>query len=189
MRLHVFADFEDVGILVGGGEIGFLHVAGEDRRLVGEQEERLGDDFFLRRELDGERGLAGVETRFKFFEHGVLGERRLCRRAWRPWRRFSRRFLHGFEIGEDEFGVDDFDVAHGIDAAGDVMDVRVLEAAHDLHDGVHFADVGEKFVAETFALRRAFDEAGDVHELDRRRDDDVGFGDVFAALRAARPAR
>ena len=26
-------------------------------------------------------------------------------------------------------------------AAGDVMDVRVLEAADDLHDGVHFADV------------------------------------------------
>ncbi len=52
-----------------------------------------------------------------------------------------------------EFGVDDFDVAHGVNRAGDVVDVRVLEAADDLHDGVHLADVAEEFVAQTFAVR------------------------------------
>ena len=31
-------------------------------------------------------------------------------------------------------------------------DVRVLEAAHDLHDRVDLADVGEELVAEPFAL-------------------------------------
>ena len=67
------------------------------------------------------------------------------------WR--SRAFLHRVEIGEDQFGVDDLDVAHRIDRARDVMNVRVLETAHDLHDGVHLADVGEELVAEAFALR------------------------------------
>jgi hypothetical protein len=61
---------------------------------------------------------------------------------------------------------------HGINAAADVGDVAVLKAAHDMHDGVHFADVAEEFVAEAFALARAFHEAGDVHELD-------GGGDSF----------
>ena len=40
----------------------------------------------------------------------------------------------------------------------------------------------EEFVAEAFALRRALDEAGDVHEFNRRRDDDVGFGDFCEQL-------
>ena len=72
----------------------------------------------------------------------------------------------------------------GINAAGDVDDVGVFKAADDMHDGVHLADVGEKFVAQTFAVRRAFDEAGDVHEFNRRwnqRADPGDFGERFEA--------
>ena len=58
-----------------------------------------------------------------------------------------------------------------------MVNVRVLEAADDLHDGVHLADVAEEFVAETFARARALDEAGDVHEFDGRGDDACGLGD------------
>ena len=50
------------------------------------------------------------------------------------------------------------------------MDVGVLEAADDLDDRVDFADVGEELVAEPFALARALHQAGDVDELDRRRE-------------------
>jgi len=35
-----------------------------------------------------------------------------------------------------------------------------------VHHRIDFADVGEELVAEALALRRAFDEAGDVDELD-----------------------
>ena len=60
------------------------------------------------------------------------------------------------------------------------MNVRVLEAAHDLDDGVHFADVGQKFIAQAFARRRAFHETSDVHELDRRQGiDDARLGNVL----------
>ena len=69
------------------------------------------------------------------------------------------------------------------------MNVRILKTADDLHDGVHLADVREKFVAQAFALRRAFDEAGDVHEFNRRRNDDAGLGDFLQNDTAARPAR
>jgi len=43
-----------------------------------------------------------------------------------------------------------------------VHDVFIVEAAHDVDDGVGFADVGQELVAEAFALAGASDEAGDV---------------------------
>ncbi len=81
------------------------------------------------------------------------------------------RALHRVEVGERELGVDDRDVRGGIDAPRHVHDVRVLEAAHHVGDRVHLADVREELVAEALALRGAGDEAGDVDELDRRRQD------------------
>ena len=55
-----------------------------------------------------------------------------------------------------------------------MVDVLVLEAPDDLDDGVDLADVGQELVAEAFALAGALDQPGDVHELDRRGNDDVG---------------
>ncbi len=103
-------------------------------------------------------------ARSAFSAWAVLSPRRadLVLRSW--------RFLRAGEVGEDQFGVDDLDVAHGIDRAADVVDVGVLETAHDLHDGVHLADVAEELVAQTLAAARAAHQSGDVHELDRRRD-------------------
>ena len=49
--------------------------------------------------------------------------------------------------------------------------VRALETAHDVRDRIHLADVGEELVAETFAFGCPGDQAGDVDELDGRRDD------------------
>ena len=168
MRLHVVAHFLDERIFVGGGEVGFLHVAGEDRRLVGQQEETPDDGFFVRRQRQAERvgRLAGVQVRANLFQH-VLLQQRVFVAAFHVLGDFLPPLLDGLEVGQHQFGVDDFDVAHRINAAGDVDDVRVFEAAHDLDDGVHLADVAEKFVAQTFAVRRAFHEAGDVHEFNR----------------------
>ena len=47
----------------------------------------------------------------------------------------------------------------------DMDDVVVVEAAHDMDDGVALADVAEELVAEAGTLTCALDEAGDVHEL------------------------
>ena len=47
-----------------------------------------------------------------------------------------------------------------------MCDVLILEAAHDVYDGVHLADVGEELVAEAFAAACALHEARDVHKFD-----------------------
>ena len=65
-----------------------------------------------------------------------------------------------------------------------MVHILVLEAAHDLHDGVHFADVRQKLVAESLARTRAFDQAGDIHKLDRRRNNHPGLGNALQHLQA-----
>ena len=88
-----------------------------------------------------------------------------------PWCERCRLFSTRRQVGQAELGLDDLDVGDRVDLAGDVDDVLVVEAAHDVDDRVGLADVGEELVAEAFALRRAGDEAGDVDELDDRRHD------------------
>ena len=56
--------------------------------------------------------------------------------AARGFRLAVGALLHGGEIGEDQLGIDHLDVAHRIDRARDVMDIRVLKTAHHLHDGI-----------------------------------------------------
>ena len=96
--------------------------------------------------------------------------------------------LQALEIGEHQLGLDRLDVGDRIDLALDMDDVAVLEAAHDVGDGVDLADVGEELVAEAFALRRAAHEAGDVDEGEPRRDDLLATWRSPRACRAADPA-
>ena len=85
--------------------------------------------------------------------------------------------LEAFEVGQHQLGLDRVDVGQRIDAALDMGDVVVLEAAHDMGDRVAFADIGEELVAEPLALRRAAHQAGDVDEGEAGRDDLLRAGD------------
>ena len=154
----------------------FAHVAGEDRGLVRQQEIRRRQRALFRRQLDGERRLPLVDRRLDLAEHRVLRHRPLVA-ALGVLGEALAPLLHDLEVGEHELGVDDVDVADGIDGSGDVMDVRVFEAADDLHDRIDFADVGQELVPQSFAGARALDQAGDVDELDCGRNHDVGLGD------------
>ena len=72
-----------------------------------------------------------------------------------------------------------FDVADRINRAFDVDDIFVFKTAHDLNDGIGFADIGEKLISQTFAFRRAAHESGDVNKLDRRGNDALCFVQFF----------
>ena len=53
-------------------------------------------------------------------------------------------FLGGLQVGQRQFGLDDFDVGDGVDLAGDVDHVRIFEAAHHVDDGVGFRGMCER---------------------------------------------
>ncbi len=151
-------------------EIGFGHVAGEDRRLRAEEEKVARDQLFIVGQRRGDGRLSRIQMRQEFLDHGSLGFGGFGAGA-HFFLQAVAPFLQRREIGQHQLGVDHLDVAHGIDRAADVMDVAILETAHHLHDRVHFADMAEELVAEPFARARAFHQPRDVHELDRGRDD------------------
>ena len=94
------------------------------------------------------------------------------------------RFSSEFEIGQHQLGLDGLDVADRVDFAVDMGDVAIDETAHDMGDGVAFADIGQELVAEALTLRSAANQAGDVDEGETRRDDFLGAGDFGQHVKA-----
>ena len=75
----------------------------------------------------------------------------------------------GVAVGGDQFEVDRLDVVLRIQAVRVADDVRVLKAAHHVHDGLALADMGEELVAQALAVARTLDQACDIDKLDDRR--------------------
>ena len=78
---------------------------------------------------------------------------------------FLYALLYGLEVFDEQFGVDDLLVAHGIDSAVDMGYIVVVETAQHVDNGVGLAYVGQELVAETLPLAGTFDKAGDVDNL------------------------
>lgn len=85
-----------------------------------------------------------------------------------------RLFLHardaaldGLKVFQLQFVVDDFLVAHRVYRAIDMHHVRVIETTQHVDYGIGLTDVCQELVAETLAFRRAFNQSGNVDNLDR----------------------
>ncbi len=106
----------------------------------------------------------------ELLQPGLLGDRRAIARA-RGAHDAVVAALGLLEVGEDQLGLDRLDVGHRVDAAVGMDDRVVVVGAHDVDDRVGLADVRQEAVAEALAAVRARDEARDVVEVDRVRDD------------------
>jgi len=151
-----------------GGEIdqiAFLHVAGKDDRFGAEEEKAFEQGEFFGAEVEDDGGFPFVELGQDFFEQGEFGLG-LHIAAAGVFGQLVFAFLEGGHVGEDQLGIDHFDIADRVHCAGHVMNVLVLKATDDLHDGIDFADMAEELVAESFALAGAFDQPGDIDEFD-----------------------
>ena len=136
-------------------------------RVCREQAEALEDDPLVVVHVEGDGRLVLIEVGEQAVDQGHV----FSAASLSPPRAFLMAFsclaFDRTDVGEDELGVDHFDVAERIDRAHVVDDVVILEATHDMDDGIDLADVGEELVAEAFALARAFDQAGNVDKLNR----------------------
>ena len=78
------------------------------------------------------------------------------------------------EVFELQLRVDDFFVANRVYTSVDVHYVAVVKTAQHVENGVGLADIAEKLVAESFALRGAFHQPRDVDNFDRGGNDFCG---------------
>ena len=145
---------------------GLVHVGAVDElfgREQGELAPHLLEGLVEFGHFKGGAGLAFAKMGDKRFEHGLCLLHFLVELGF-----FLQRieaFFCGVEVGEQQFGFNGVHVAQRINAAVHMGDVFIVEAAHHFHDGGAFADVGQKLVAETFALAGPAHETGDVHEV------------------------
>ena len=162
------------------GDVGDIH-----DRLAGEQVEAANQLLLIVAQglEQGARRLAFAEVRDQQFQQGLLGHGVFVA-ALGVAGDFLQLLLAAVEVGEDQFEVDDLDVALGVDTVGDVNDVVILEAAHHVGNGIGLADVGEELVAQAFALRRAFYQAGDIDELHGGRQHALRLDDFSQCIQA-----
>ena len=147
-----------------------VHVRSVDDGLEAQKIGGRDELSVVGRNLERARALARVEVLGKSREELDLVQELLV--ALGHLRRLFHAAVDHLKVSHDELQVDRLNVAEGIDGdvrAGvghDVHDVLIVEAAHDVDNGVRAADVLEELVAEARALARALDEARDVDKLD-----------------------
>jgi hypothetical protein len=71
-----------------------------------------------------------------------------------------------FKVRQHQLGLDGVDVAHRVNRAFDVGDVRVFETTDHVKNCVHLAQVGQELVAEPLAGAGAAHQARHVHHLE-----------------------
>ena len=83
-------------------------------------------------------------------------------------------FFNGFHICKAQFGVDNFNVTQGVNAAFNVGDVAIFKATYNLSNSIYFADVCQEFVTQAFALGSAFYKTSNIYEAHCRGNNSFG---------------
>ena len=69
------------------------------------------------------------------------------------------------QVAQDQLCINGLNVPHRVHIAFHMHNVRAFKAAHHMHDGVAFADVAQKFIAQSLAFGRTLHQTGDVHKF------------------------
>ena len=73
------------------------------------------------------------------------------------------------QIREDQFQINRLNIPHRIDGPVHMHDIAVLKTTHHMHNSVHFPDIAQELIAQSFPLRCALYKPGDIHEFDGGR--------------------
>ncbi len=184
IRFHFYTDRDDraletfdAGFPRAIGKLRFAYVYHVEHRLGREKVEGFkGEEIFfgpVERTDHGSR----VEGGGGFFECSDFELEGFCHAALALLLGILETFGDRFHVRKGELGVDGLGITKWVYGTIDVEDIGIVEGAHDLSDGIGFADVGQEFIAETLAFGGTFYETGDIDELDDRWDEFLGFVD------------
>ena len=82
--------------------------------------------------------------------------------------------LHKLNILESQLLADDVEITDGVDISLDVDNLGIIEAAHDLEDGIDGSDVRQEGVAKPSTGGRTARQTGDVVDCETGRDPRLG---------------
>mmetsp|Transcript_34505 Transcript_34505/g.76655 ORF Transcript_34505/g.76655 Transcript_34505/m.76655 type:complete len:390 (-) Transcript_34505:245-1414(-) len=158
--LHVLV----VGSLVG--QVTLRHVCGKDHGLEGEQPQALDAGRLVLVEGHATGRLARLQGSHNPVECALLHLGLLLLllgllALLQP----LHPLLNLSQVSQGQLQVDDVNIIQGVNLAGHVNDVVVLEAAHYLADGVCLADVCEELVAQALTLTGSAHQASNVNKL------------------------
>ena len=163
-------DLLEILVVVLIGEAVLVHVRGVDDGLEAQKIGGRDELSVVGRDLERARALARVEVLGQRGKELDLVQELLV--AFGHLRRLFHAAIDHFEVGHDELEVDGLNVAQGVDGdvrarvGHNVHDVFIVEAAHDVNDGIRAADVFEELVAKARALTCALDKARNVDKFD-----------------------
>ena len=162
-------DKAEIFVVLIVGEALLVHVGGVDNGLQAQQVGCLHDGPVVAA-VEGAGGLSGVEVLGQRLEYLRFVEELLV--ALGGLGGLLHAAVHHFQVGHDKLQIDSLDIAqrvyrHVLAGVGHHMhDVLVVKAAHHVNDGIGAADVLQKLIAQTSALRRALHQTCNVHEFD-----------------------
>mmetsp|Transcript_35449 Transcript_35449/g.59741 ORF Transcript_35449/g.59741 Transcript_35449/m.59741 type:complete len:239 (-) Transcript_35449:146-862(-) len=93
--------------------------------------------------------------------------------------------VHELQILDAQLRGDDLNVLNGVHAVLHMDDFGIFKRTHDVDDAIHGLNVRQEVVPKPRTVRRAFDEAGDVDNLEVGADDALGlilFHEPFKAV-------
>ena len=95
---------------------------------------------------------------------------------------FINTTFYHFDVCHNQLKVNDVDIPQGVGGAFHVGNIAVLKAAHNMHDGIGGADVGEELISKTFALGSTLNKTCDINEFDHSRGQLLGIVQIRQPL-------
>ena len=143
----------------------FRHVGHKHGGLGGDEEKLLQFSAFFFAEVDGAHRLGVVQGDLAFLQNGQLLGGFFVARAGN-FAHAVNGFFNRAQVGQTQLGLNHFNVGNRVHFVGHMDDVVVFKATHHIHDGIGFADVRQKLVAQAFTGAGTGHQPGDVHKLD-----------------------
>ena len=172
-----------IGLGVAGGGRGLVDIADIEHRLGGQKLQAAPVPGVLRRDRDAARRAAVLQRRLGQAQQAVPGLRLPVAAAQAPGEVVEPAFDR-LEVGQPQLGLDRGGIGDRVDAALDMGDIVVLEAAQHMGDGIDLADIGQEPVAQSLALRGAAHQPGEIDEGQPGRDGPARAADPGQGLEA-----
>ena len=164
--LHSLAHLIHIFVALYGTVV--IYVAHIEHRLVGEQEEVVGGTkLVFSVESHSAGSLALLQSLLKAQKHVELKLGSLVATGSSLLLHAGDTALDSLQVLNLQLIVDNLLVAHRVDRAIYVGDVAIVEAAEHMNNGISLANVGKELVTETFTLRRALHQSGNIHDFHR----------------------